>query len=372
MTTPWQSLLRLIRRAQPRPAEGEDARDTLREALADAVRTAAARSNPLIGLAIFGLGGASLVAAAVNYLLTLDAYARTGNYAGASFNNTVTQIVAQGALGATVFMVARAAILWVALQPAGAHPTARAALGEGLRAFVPQVTAALIYGLLLSAAAAMVTLFLREVRLDLSNVGRVSTDPAQMARALAARALNALLPDPGPPFSDLHGYVRLMLRRGGGTYASWSEPGRNFDTLEIGFWLSATCGVALAFLADSLLRFRHVAAIGIPARASVGAQIALLRWSVDRFWRISARVWAYRGLILVFTLAFVILPVTVAQGLAVPALAASFPPELLPFPTTSLLLTLGGAPVAALLNGFGLVFDARLWLAMRETRPESG
>ncbi|HQV28596.1 MAG TPA: hypothetical protein PLG23_07120 [Thermoflexales bacterium] len=318
-------------------------------------------------LTIFGLGGAGLVGATVNYVLTIDINTRTGSYIGASANNTITQLIVQAALGATLFIIARAAILWLALQPAGTRPTLRDALRASVKAYPSHLVVALVYGALLTVAAMALTLFLREVRLDLSNIGRLTNDPAQIARAAVSRAIGALIPDPGPPFTELHTYVRYMLRRSGGTYSSWSELGRNFETLDAGFWLAALGGSALVVVLEGLLRFRFVATLGGSARGALRGLADVARWSAKRFWLITARVWAFRGLVLGLTIVFVTVPVAIAQGLAVPTVAGAVPGALLPFPTSTFLFALGAAPVAALLAAFGLIYDARLWLALRES-----
>ena len=333
--------------------------------MSETLHVAAARSGPLFWLTIFGLGGAGLVGATVNYILTIDINTRTGSYIGASANNTITQLIVQAALGATLFMLARAAILWLALQPTGTRPTLRDALRAGLKAYPSHLIVALVYGALLTVAVIGLTLFLREVRLDLSNIGRLTNDPAQIARAAVSRAIGALIPDPGPPFTDLHAYVRYMLRRSGGTYSSWSELGRNFETLDASFWLAALGGSGLVVVLEGLLRFRYVATLGGSARGALGSLGETIRWSAQRFWLISARVWAFRGLVLLLTVVFITVPVAVAQGLAVPAVAGASPPELLPFPTSTFLFALGAAPVGALLSAFGLIYDARVWLALR-------
>ena len=69
--------------------------------MSETLHVAAARSGPLFWLTIFGLGGAGLVGATVNYILTIDINTRTGSYIGASANNTITQLIVQAALGAT-------------------------------------------------------------------------------------------------------------------------------------------------------------------------------------------------------------------------------------------------------------------------------
>jgi len=357
-----RSPLDLFRRATGRSAH---AAPSFRALVSETLHVAASRSGPLFWLTIFGLGGAGLIGATVNYALTIDINTRTGTYIGASANNTITQLLVQGVIGATLFMLARAAIIWLALQPGSARPTLRDALRAGLKAYPSHLVAALVYGALLTVAAVALTLVLREVRLDQSNIGRLSNDPAQIARAAVSRAIGALVPDPGPPFTDLHTYVRYMLRRSGGTYASWSELGRNFETLDAGYWLAALGGSSLVVVVEGLLRFRYVATLSRGARSVLRGLGETIRWSAPRFWLISARVWAFRGLMLLLTIVFITVPVAVAQGLAVPAVAGVVPGSLLPFPTSTFLFALGAAPVGALLTAFGLIYDARLWLALR-------
>ena len=355
----------LPRRPRPRETAGQDARLSFRHLIGETLHIAAARSGSLFWLAMIGLGGASLLGAAINFGLTIDVNARTGSYVGASANNTYVQLIVQAILGATVSVIARAAITWVALQPAETRPTGRAALQAGLASFAPQIVAVIAYGLIISVAVIGLTLFLRDVRLDQSNIGRVSNDPAQMLRAAVARTIGALSPDPGPPFTEVHTFVRYSLRRAGGTYASWSELGRNFEALDLTVWLAAIGGLGLIVAAEGLLRFRTIATLGARASEAFPNLVASMRWSAGRFWLITARVWAFRGLALVLQVIFVIVPVTIAQGLAVPAAAGVVSPALLPFPASTFLFALGAAPVAALLAAFGLVYDARLWLALR-------
>ncbi|MEO6062639.1 MAG: hypothetical protein ABIQ99_11945 [Thermoflexales bacterium] len=334
--------------------------------MSETLHVAASRSGPLFWLTIFGLGGSGLIGAVVNYALTIDINTRTGSYIGASANNTITQLLVQATLGATLVILARAAIIWLALQPSSARPTLREALRAGLKAYPSHLVVALVYGALLTVAAVALTLCLREVRLDQSNIGRLTNDLAQIARAAVSRAIGALIPDPGPPFTELHTYVRYMLRRSGGTYASWSELGRNFETLDVGYWLAALGGSSLVVVVEGLLRFRFIATLSSSARGSLRSLAMTIRWSAPRFWLITARVWAFRGLVLLLTIVFITVPVAVAQGLAVPTVAGAVPSGLLPFPTSTFLFALGAAPVGALLVAFGLIYDARLWLALRE------
>ncbi len=353
----------MFRRATGRAGH---AAPSFRALISETLHVAAARSGPLFWLTFIGLGGAGLIGAAVNYALTIDINTRTGSYIGASANNTITQLIVQAALGATLYMFARAAIVWMALQPTSSHPPLRDALRSGLKAYPSHLITALVYGALLTVAVIALTLFLREIRLDQSNIGRLTNDPAQIARAAVSRAFSALIPDPGPPFTDLHTYVRYMLRRAGGTSASWSELGRNFETLDVGFWLAALGGSSLVVILEGLLRFRYIATLEDGPRHALRRLRDLARWSAPHFWLITARVWAFRGLVLLLTVVFVIVPVAVAQGLAVPTVAGNVPGELLPFPTSTFLFALGAAPVGALLAAFGLIYDARLWVALRE------
>jgi hypothetical protein len=323
---------------------------------------------PILAYALFGLVGANLIGAIFSTALLLNAYFINGAYTPYT-NILYPQLLIQGILGSFMYTFARGAITWIALQGQGHHgqrPGARDAFRATARRLPVLLAQSLLYGALITAGTLGLTLLLRELRLDVSNIGRVNGDLGDMSRAAAIRGLGGLLPDPGAPFSEIYSFTRYTLSRT--AFYTWYLNLPATLSAPAGLWLAGISGALLIVTVETLARLRVVMAM----RDSGPGRLAGLADSARAGWRhfgfITAQVWLLRFLTLGVGGIFTVAPMTFLQSIFVPTFArvvGSF----WPYPFSTILFALGATMVNMLLLAFATVFDTRIAAALREPAP---
>lgn len=321
-----------------------------------------AHSGPILAFALFGFAGAAIVGQLVNTVLVFDSYARTGSFFSSFFSHLQTQYLVQAVCGAFTLALARGGVTWIALH----HGTARritfmAACRGALERWPALLLAAALYGVLILAGIAALTVWLRDLRLDLSNLGRISFDVSGISYAIVVRSIAALIPDPGSPFSELLAYTRVLMRRSASAYtwlAQYYGGGAVSRT-----WLVGLAGIVWIVVADALLRMR-CAAIMAAGGGFLRAMADCARLGVRHFGPVLAHGWLVRLAIFGVSVLFVIAPLTIAQGALVAWLARTAGSFWL-WPVSQLVFAVGSSLVLMVFAAFATVYDARQYLALR-------
>jgi hypothetical protein len=321
-------------------------------------------SGPIFTLALFGFAGAAIVGQLVNTVLTFDGYARTGSFFSSFFNHLQIQYVVQAGCGALTLALARGGVTWIALNHgAGRRITLIAACRGALERWPALLLAAALYGVLMLVGIAALTVLLRDLRVDPSNLGRISFDVAGISYAITVRSIGALIPDPGSPFSELLNYARVLMRRSASAY-TWLAQYYGGGAVSRG-WLVGLVGIVWIVVVDALLRMRFAAIMGAAGGGFLRAMSECVRLGVRRFGPVLAHGWLVRLAIFGVSVLFMIAPLTIAQGALVAWLvrtAGSF----WPYPVSQLVFVVGSSLVLMVFVAFATVYDARQYMALRD------
>lgn len=328
-----------------------------------------AHSGPIFAFALFGFAGAGIVGQLVNTALTFDSYTRTGSFFSSFFSHLQAQYLVQAVCGAFTLALARGGVTWIALNHAtGRRITLMAACRGALERWPALLLAAALYGALILAGIAALTVLLRDLRLDPSNLGRISFDVAGISYAIIVRSIGALIPDPGSPFSELLNYARVLMRRSASAYTWLAQYYGGGAASRV--WLVGLAGIVWIVVVDALLRMRFAAIMGAGG-GFLRAMADCARLGVRHFGLVLAHGWLVRLAIFGVSVLFVIAPLTIAQGALVAWLvrtAGSF----WPWPVSQLVFVVGSSLVLMVFVAFATVYDARQYLALRalsEARP---
>ncbi len=344
------------------PIEHKRAAGSVVSLWSESLAILSAHSGPILTLALLGFAGAGIVGQLLNTALTFESYARTGSFFSSFFNHLQAQYLAQAVCGAFTLALARGGVTWIALN----HGTGcRISLGAACRAALERwpalLLAAALYGALILAGIAALTVWLRELQVDSSNLGRISFDVAGISYAITVRSIGALIPDAGSPFSELLNYARVLIRRSasGYTWLAQHYGGRAISSA----WLVGLAGIVSIIVVDALLRMRFAAIMGSASGGFARAMLACLRIGVRRFGAVVTHAWLVRLAVFGVSVLFVIAPLTVAQGALVAWLvrtAGSF----WPYPVSQLVFVAGSSLVMMVFAAFATVYDARQYLAL--------
>ncbi len=322
-----------------------------------------AHSGPIFALGLLGFAGAGIVGQLLNTALTFDSYWRTGSFFSSFFSHLQAQYLAQAVCGAFTLALARGGVTWIALNHGtGCRISLGAACRGALERWPALLLASALYGALILAGIAALTVWLRELRVDPSNLGRMSFDVAGVSYAVTVRSIGALIPDAGSPFSELLNYARVLIRRSASGY-TWLA--RNYGGAALSSaWLVGLAGIAWIVVADALLRMRFAAIMGSADGGFLGALSECVRIGVRRFGAVVTHAWLVRLAVFGMSVLFVIAPLTIAQGAVVAWLvrtAGSF----WPYPVSQLVFVVGSSLVTMVFAAFATVYDARQYLALR-------
>lgn len=324
-------------------------------------RTLAARSAPILLCAVLGLASAPILGASLNAALTFEVYFRTNGIYPSYSTNFYAQLMLQAALGTFAISLARGAITWIALTHARGNP---APLREALRRSASRLPllllSAMLYGVLVTLGIAGLTLLLRQLRVDITSVGRVVNDFEGMLRAVLVRVINGYLPDPGAPFTELVSYARFVMRRASSSYY-WLFAYRYTQVdIPLQIWLISAASAVPFISAGLLLRLRVPTIMDAAQPNQLADLYAGIRLSVHKAGYLlghGAALWLITSTLNVL---FVIIPLAVSQYALVPA-AASQTQTLFPYPASTLLFAVGTALIGATVIAFIAVYEAHLY-----------
>ena len=328
------------------------------------MHTLGAHSAPILACALLGLVGAQLLGALANALMTFDVYFRSSGVYIANTSTFFVQLLIQAGLGTFAAALARGAISWMALQHAnGQSVPLSAALSRSAARWPVLLVGTLVYGTLATLGIAGLTLFLRELRLDLTNVGRVVIDIDGITRVLSIRMVNGFVPDPGSPFSEIVSYARYALRRSGANNYWLFTYRQNLDDVSLRLWLIAISSLAPLIAGSTLMRLRAAAIMSAAQPNQLAALYEGMRLGVQHFgyiFRHGLLLWLASSAL---NALFVAAPQVLSQFLLVPALARSTN-NLWPYPVSTLLFALAASLVSMVLMAFAAVYDAHLYRSL--------
>lgn len=321
------------------------------------------------------LAGAAILSNVLYAALILDVYSRLNSYFAASTSVSYIQLQVQAVLGFFLIALGRGAVTWVALHAGerdkAGHSlvTVRRALRAAVRNWPVLLLSSFVYGLLMSVAVAVLIYVLREMRLDQSNYRWLRPESSAISAAIIVRSINMLVPDPGSPFTELYSYLRTSLGRTTTSvyFGSMSYP-QTLGKFTLSLGLMGVAGMAGIFLIETVLCFRH-AEIMRQSRANLwnwlGRCVSLAR---RHFWQVASLRLLLRVIVFVLGVFCLTLPITLHQSLVVPIIVSQVQ-NYLPYALSTAATGIGGAVIGAIFIMFGLVFDARLNLALRGERP---
>ncbi len=335
-----------------------------------ALHTLSAQSAPILLCAFGGVAGVYILAQLINTALTFDVYFRAGGVYPAYSNTYYAQLLIQASIGTFTVTLARGAITWLTLRHAAGE---RAGLREALRAAARRLPILLLstltYGLLIFLGLAGVTLLLRQMRLDMTSIGRVTTDFDSITHLMAARVVNGFLPDPGAPFAEVVSFARYFLRRSTSNYYWLYAFGIDAGGIPARVLLIGLAGIVPMVAAGTFIRLRFATIMGADAPNRYSALTEAMRIGARNFTTLlkhGALLWlAGSGLNIVF----VAVPLSLSQYLLVPALSQRLN-ALWPYPASAFLFTLSQTLVSMLLIAFTTVYDAHLCAALARAHRE--
>jgi hypothetical protein len=336
-----------------------------------ALHTLSAHSLSILACALLGLVGVALLGALVNAALTFDAYFRTGGIFPTYANTFYVQLYVQAGLGIFAMSLGRGTITWIALCDArGERVTLRAALRRSLARLPELLLSSLIYGALVTLGIAGLSLVLRQLRLDVTSVGRVGADFDSMMRVISVRVVNGFVPDPGSPFTELISYGRYLLRRSSTNYYWLYAYRYTVSDVPLRLWLIGLASLLPLIAGGALLRMRVAAIMDAPQAnraAALGESIQLGARHFGYLFRHGALVWLVSSLL---TILFVFIPLALVQYLLIPPLARTLN-SLWPYPASTLLFAAGTALITMVFMAFAAVYDAHLYVGLRRAAASS-
>lgn len=319
---------------------------------------------PILISAVLCFAGAGVIGALVYSALVLEVFFRTGSYFASTPSIFHLQLQLQAAIGAVTYLLGRGAITWIAQNAdAGGPISARGALRAALDRWPALLISGLIYGALITLAIVGTTWLLRELRLDISNYRWLRSDANSIMNMVAVRVLGLLSPDPGAPFTELYAGTRYGLSRQTSSYYGWSSYALAARNMPPHVLLAGVAGVILMFVTETLLCMRTAAIMRAPRAPALAWLGDVLRVSWDHFWTVAAWRWGVRLAIVVLYAGCLTLPAVLHQSLVVPALVREVR-SYWPYPVNTTLYNIGAALAGAMTVTFGLIFEARMYLAL--------
>lgn len=319
---------------------------------------------PILACSLLCFAGAGIVGALIYAALVLRGMAAQNSYFALAPSAFYLQMQIQAAVGAFTFLVGRGAITWIALRaPVSEAVTLRAACGAALRRWRPLLASSLLYGALITVSLVGITWMLREARLDVSNYRWMRRDARSILNMTVVRAIAQLPPDPGSPFTELYSAARFHLARQSGSSLGWVLHQPSPARLPASALLAGFAGALLAFVTETLLCMRTARIMHAPQSGALGWLAPTLRLSLSRFWRVAAWRWSIRLAVIGLSVLGLTLPTTLHQGVVVP-LMVSEARAYWPYPVNVSAYAVGAALIGAFTIPFGLIFEARMFLAL--------
>ncbi len=319
----------------------------------------------VLGAALIGFGGAAIIGNLVYSALIIDVYRRTGSYFSSTANIFYAQLQLQAFLGTLSFSIGRGALAWIGLRAGHENITLRNALRAATRNWLSLFISAMLYGLLMSAAVAGLTLVLREVRLEQSNFRWLRSEPGALSHATIVRAISLSVPDPGSPFTEAYSYMRYSLARTSNTvYYGWTGYTNAINRLPLQLLVLGLASLVLVGLTESFLCLRHAAIMSLNTRHVLSWLREVIPLTRAHFWQIIGPRILLRLLIFLLTVLFYTVPITLQQGLIVPMLVRGVS-NYLPFALTQSFSSIFFALINMMFIAFVLLFDSRLYLMLK-------
>ena len=334
------------------------------------LRTLSLRSFPMLVCAVFGLAGADLLGQIVNSALTFDVFLHNGGILPTYASTYYAQLLIQAGIGTFAIALARGAITWITLRHAQDDKTMslRVALRASLARLPSLLFSSLIYGAVVLMGVAGLSLLLRQLRLDVTSVGRVTGDFDSIAQVFVVRVINSFVPNPGAPLSDFLDYARYALRRSATNYYWLYAYRGNIGDVPLRIWLIGLTGFVPFAAAGTLFRLFDPAIMSarLPNRLSTLAEaVQVAAQNFRLVFKHALVLWAV-GVLL--NSVFVALPLVLAQYLLVPALSRSVN-SLWPYPASTFLFGISATAISMLLSAFAIVYNAHLYLALSAHPP---
>ncbi|MCS7056639.1 MAG: hypothetical protein NZM18_10775 [Thermoflexales bacterium] len=330
---------------------------------------------PILACGLVCFASVGIVGALVYAALMLHGMAAAqSSYFALAARTFYLQMQIQAAIGALTFLVGRGAITWIALHastladaPQRARAILWAALGAALRRWQPLLAASLLYGALITVSLVGITWMLREMRLDLSNYRWVRRDANSILNIVVVRAIAQLPPDPGSPFTELYSATRYYLaRQGGSSLGGMLYPPAVARPSPL-LLLAGLAGALLAFATETLLCMRAAHIMRAPPSGPLRWLTPTLRLSLSHFWRVAAWRWGVRLALVALSVAALTLPIALHQGVVIP-LVVNEVRAYWPYPVNISAYAIGAALIGAFTIPFGLIFEARMYLALSQDR----
>jgi hypothetical protein len=287
----------------------------------EALTTFSARSGPILLAAFLGYALATLLGVLLNGLITVDLYSRTGTILSSYGLSRSVPLLVQAVLGMFAGIAARGAITWLALARPGQHGAVRA-IWVRLPELLPVL---LLTGGIIFVGSLGVTSLLRELRLDLSEVSEFSLGLQSMGRSILLRILNSIIPDPGPPFTQVLDFMRSETTRVATSlvYAGGLSYYRVKTIEEIPLPLLVGGGSLFLLIGgDALFRFVPAALMQAGSNPLLGV-VKALRLAGRHFGLVLMHIWVVRLVVFSVSAVFMIAPLVLVQSIGVPILIRS-------------------------------------------------
>ncbi len=244
-----------------------------------------------------------------------------------------------------------------------------------------------VYGVLMSIAAAGLTLPLSALHLDPAQLwaGLTPAHPLDViGREVAAQAVNALLKYPGEPFCSLAQSIRAASFEWKTMYThlyssslvyNYIDPSTSKHVNTLGFWSITISSALLMITVESLLRFRMMIVLEhtISLRNHAAHLTDLgLRGSATFACRhlsdVILHMWLVRIATISIQVMFLVVPTVLAERIITPRIGQMIGATWI-YPICVWLITVSTAWVNSVFTAFALIYDGRLFLALRHAYP---
>jgi hypothetical protein len=357
----------------------------------DALSTFSAHSAAILLCAFIGFAAPTIISAGISTSATLSAYAQTRSVTVLSgrpivaddlaspgipeyFRQAQRDLVRQlqtawlvqmvaGLLGLTF---ARGAITWMALhgsQP-GEQSETCGSFGEAIRMALTRYPAllagTLFYGAIITACIVGMSDLTQPLEFVPGKTARIwvglSRSFDDTVHQLLWRGFNDLIPNPGSPFAEFSS----DLRRAAFRYLTST---------------AALISIVFIVVVETLLRFRTIAALKpVPCMRShrfgmFAPLVDSARFGLKHFFAVTVHIWLLRLAIFGLSLCLIEFPMALMDNFVAPNVmrpGGAFPIggfEILP--TMRFIAVAGAAPVSAIMLAFCVVYDTRLYAALR-------
>lgn len=323
---------------------------------------------PMLAGVLICFAGAGVIGSLLYGVQIGEAVLRTGTHTGTTLRAYNLQMLVQAILGTFTFLFGRGAITWIALHSGDGTPiTFRAAVRAALRRWKPLLASTLLYGGLITLGIAGLTLLLRELRLDASNVRGVRNNLDSVLYWTTTRAISLLPPDPGSPFTEWYAATRYNMARsvGNSSYFNFSQYESALRRVSGQALAAGLAATAFFFITETLLCLRTAAIFGAQgARGWLAWLRESLRVSKTNFWRVAAWRWSLRLLFVVLAVATLILPLALHLGLLMFEVRRALSAGNWLSHIAQSAHGVGTALISATLFAFAVAFEARMYAVL--------